>query len=149
VYRTFLCCYPSWSLHLVNFLRIGSWSRSIMETQIFFFLWWSIGLKFFSLVYVTFFSSRCIFELKFAIYHRASSPFSQGFLSKCMQYWLKNQWVGICSNTISTMNEKASLCLNASWPYFLFGEMSNNYVSLLSILCACVEVKKMASQMKS
>jgi len=34
-------------------------------------------LFFFSFVYATFLNSRCIFELKFAIYHRAASLSSQ------------------------------------------------------------------------
>jgi len=42
-----------------------------------------------------FFSSRCMLQLKFAIYHRAA---------RCMQYWLKTYWLGISSNTGVTGN---------------------------------------------
>ena len=50
---------------------------------LFFFGWFAISLplitffKFFSFVCVTFFSSRCMLELKFTIYHRAASLSSQ------------------------------------------------------------------------
>ena len=52
-------------------------------------------------------SSRCMLELKFAIYHRAACT---GFLRRCVRYWLRNHWAGICSNTESTMDVKDSPC---------------------------------------
>jgi len=37
---------------------------------------------------------------------QSSKPVFTGFLSRCMQYWLKSHWLGICSNTTSVMDEE-------------------------------------------
>ena len=81
-------------------------------------------VTFFILVHVTFFSSRCMLELKFAIYHRAAtlpSQASYAVLAEESQAFFKHS---PHSNSIS----------NSA----IFG----NYISLLSDLCACVHVEK-------
>jgi len=83
-------------------------------------------LMFFILVHVTFFSSRCMLELKFAIYYRAASLPSQASYAV---YWLKNH--RLPSNNPSTPTVFVSSVI-----------LRNNYISLLSDLCACVHVKK-------
>ena len=79
-------------------------------------------LMLFILVHVTFFSSRCMLELKFAIYYRAASLPSQASYAV---YWLKNH--RLSSNTPSISNSAI---------------VRNNYISLLSDLCACIHGKK-------
>ena len=81
----------------------------------------------FSLVYVTFFSSRCMLELKFAIYHRVASPSS--FASS----------VDVC--TIGWGITGPGICIPIV--FLIAVILSNNYFLLLSDLCACVKVKKM------
>jgi len=83
-------------------------------------------LMFFILVHVTFFSSRCMLELKFAITEQQVSPHRLP-----TQYWLKN--LRLSSITPSTPT------------VFLFQQsyvIITYYISLLSDLCACVHVKK-------
>jgi len=82
-------------------------------------------LMFFILAHVTLFSSRCMLELKFAIYYRAASLPSQAFY---MQYWLKNHRLSSNSPSTPTVSNSAILSIN--------------YISLLSDLCACVHGKK-------
>ena len=86
-------------------------------------------LMFFILVHVTFFSSRCTLELKFAIYHRAASPQASS--------------VDVCSaaeepltrpGLLQTLPHTNSISNSAI--------LRNNYISLLSDLWACVHVKK-------
>ena len=60
-----------------------------------------------------FVSRRCMLELKFAVCHRAASPYSQ--VSPVVADELL---LGICSNTKLTMDDKASPCLHAHRPYF-------------------------------
>jgi len=83
-------------------------------------------LMFFILVHVTFFSSRCMLELKFAILQQVSPH------RLPMQYCLKNHWPDQAffkhSPHTNSISNSAILC--------------NNYISLLSDLCACVHVKK-------
>ena len=82
-------------------------------------------LMFFILVHVTFFSSRCILELKFAIYYRAASLPSQAsyaVLAEESQDFFKHS-----PHTNSISNSAI---------------LRNNYISLLSDLCSCVHVKK-------
>ena len=79
----------------------------------------------FFLVYVTFFSSRCMLELKFAIYYRAASLPSQtsyALLAEESQAFFKH------SPQTSSISNSAIL--------------RNNYISLLSDLFTCVHVKK-------
>ena len=82
-------------------------------------------LMFSILVHVTFFSSGCMLELKFAIYYRAASLPSQvsyAVLAEESQAFFKlSQHTNIFSNSAT---------------------LRNNYISLLSDLCACVHVKK-------
>ena len=90
------------SLHLVTFLMFS-----------------------FILVHVTFFSSRCMLELKFDIYHRAASlpsPASYAVLAEESQAFFKHS-----PHTNSISNSAI---------------LHNNYISWLSDLCACVHVKK-------
>ena len=75
-------------------------------------------LMFFILVHVTFFSRRCMLELKFAIYYRAASLLSQA--------------------SYAVLAEESQAFFKHSNSAFL----RNNYISLLSDLCACVHVKK-------
>ena len=89
------------SLHLVTFLNV------------------------FILVHVTFFSSRIMFELNFAIYYRAARlplQASYAVLTEESQAFFKHS-----PHTNSISNSAIS---------------HNNYISLLSDLCACVHVKK-------
>jgi len=84
-------------------------------------------LMFFILVHVTFFSSRCMLELKFAIYYmyRAASLPSQAsyaVLAEESQAFFKH------SPHTNRISNSAIL--------------RNNSISLLSDLCACVHVKK-------
>ena len=80
---------------------------------------------------------------------QSSKSVPTGFLSRCMQYWLKNHWLGICSNTDSVRDYKASSCSSTHTNSISNATiLSNSYVLLLSDLCACIQVKKMASQMK-
>ena len=82
-------------------------------------------LMFFILVHVTFFSSRCMLELKFAIYYRAASLPSQAsyaVLAEESQAFLK-----LSQHTYSISNSAI---------------LRNNYISLLSDLCACVHVEQ-------
>ena len=79
-------------------------------------------LMFLILVHVTFFSSRCMFELKFAIYYRAASLPSHAVLAEESQAFFKH------SQHTNSISNSAIL--------------RNNYISLLSDLCACVHVKK-------
>jgi len=82
---------------------------------------------FFILVHVTFFSSRCMLELKFAIYYRAASLPSQAsyaVLAEESQAFFKRS---LHTNSISNS-----------------AILSNNYISLLSDLCACVWVHQWA-----
>jgi len=79
----------------------------------------------FILVDVPFFSSRCMLELKFAINYRAASLPSQAcyaVLAEESQAFFKHS---PHTNSIS----------NSAF-------LPNNYISLLSNLCACVHVKK-------
>ena len=77
---------------------------------------------FFILVHVPFFSCRCMLELKFAIYYRAASlppQASYAVLAEESQAFFK------LSNSISNS-----------------AILRNNYISLLSDLCACIHMKK-------
>jgi len=81
-------------------------------------------LTFFILVHVLFFSSRCMLELKFAIYYRAASLPSQAsyaVLAEESQTFFKHS--------------PHTIILNSAI-------LHNNYISLLGDLCACVHVKK-------
>ena len=82
-------------------------------------------LKFFILVHVTIFSSRCMLELKFAIFYRAAnlpSQASYAVLAEESQASFKHS-----PHTNSIPNSAILI---------------NNYISLLSNLCACVHMKK-------
>ena len=71
------------------------------------------------------FSSRCMLELKFAIYYRAASFPSQAFykvLAEESQAFFKHS-----PHTNSISNSAI---------------LRNNYISLLSDLCACIHMKK-------
>ena len=71
------------------------------------------------------FGSRCMLELKFAIYHRAASLPSQAsyaVLAEESQAFLKHS-----PHTNSISNSAI---------------LRNNYISLLGDLCACIHVKK-------
>jgi len=74
-----------------------------------------------------FFSSRCMLELKFVIYYRATSSPSQAsyavLAEESQAFFKHSSHTG--TNSISNL---AILC--------------NNYILLLSDLCACVHVKK-------
>ena len=72
-----------------------------------------------------FFSSRCMLELKFAIYYRAaslSSLASYAVLAEESQAFFKHS---LHTNSISNS-----------------AILRNNYISLLGDLCACIHVKK-------
>ena len=80
------------------------------------------------LVHLTFFSSRWMLELTFAIYYWAASlPHRLP-----MQCWLKNHWPdqAFFKQSPHTNSIPNSVILH------------NNYISLLSDSCACVHVKK-------
>ena len=68
-------------------------------------------------------SSRCMLQLKIAIYYRATSLPSR----LPMQYWLKNHRLQTLSAHHSISNSTI---------------LRNNYISLLGDLCACVHVKE-------
>ena len=79
----------------------------------------------FILVHVTFFSSRCMLELKFAVYYKAASLPSQAsyvVLAEESQVFFKHS-----PHTKSISNSAI---------------LSNNYISLLSDLCTYLHVKK-------
>jgi len=83
----------------------------------------------FILVHVTFFSSRCMLELKFAIYYWAASLPSQA-----SYVVLAEELQAFYTHTNSISNSAI---------------LRDNYISLLSDVCACVHVKKkMASKRK-
>ena len=82
-------------------------------------------LMLFIIVHVTFFSSRCMLELKFAIRYRAASLPSQAsyeVLAEESQAFFKQS-----PHTNSIFNSAI---------------LRNNYISLLNDLCACVHMKK-------
>ena len=95
------------------------------------FFRWSISCYifnvFFILVHVTFFSSKC----KFAIYHRAASLFSQASsVDVCSIGWRIIDQTRLIKHSLHTN----FISNSAIW--------HNNYILLLSNLCACVHVKK-------
>ena len=96
----FLCFADLLSLHLVTFLM------------------------FFILAHVTFFSSRCMVELKFAIYYRAASLRSQASYAVLAEESLTKP------SFLQTLPHTNSAILR------------NNYISSGSDLCACVHTKK-------
>ena len=80
----------------------------------------------FILVHVTlFFSSRCMLELKFANYHRAARLHSQASYAVLAE---ESQAFFKLSQHTNSISNSAILC--------------NNYILLLSDLCACVHMKK-------
>ena len=87
-------------------------------------------LMYIILVYVPFFSSRCMLELKLAIYCRAASLPSQASYA-IIEYWLKNHW----PDQAFFKHSLHTNCISNS------AILRNNYVSLLADLCACVHVK--------
>ena len=100
-----------------------------------------IFLILFNLVYVTLYSNRYMLELKFQIYHRAVSLSSQA------------SSVDVCSIGWRIIDQ--ALPGGFFWPVSMHtnwisnsATLSNNYVSLPSDLCTCVQAKKIASQMK-
>ena len=100
-------------------------------------------LMFFILVHVPFFSSRCMLELKFAIYYRAASLPSQASYARAevchlllsskfpLTGFLCSDQTRLSSNTPHTPN---SISNSAT--------LHNNYISLLSDLCTCVHGNK-------
>ena len=85
----------------------------------------------FILVHVTSFSSRCMLELKFAIYHRAASPSSQASsVDVCSIDWRIIDQTRLSSNT----PRKPTV--------FIIQQSCVIIILLLSHLCACVHVKK-------
>ena len=82
-------------------------------------------LMFFILVHVTFFSSRCMLELKFVLLQSSKLPSQASYavLAEESQAFFKHS--GPHTNSISNS-----------------AIIRNNYISLLSDLCACVHVKK-------
>ena len=95
------------SLHLVTFLRV-----------------------FFILVHVTFYSSTCMLELKFAIYYRAASLPSQASYAVLAESLTRTR---LCSNTPA---HQLTCSISNS------AILHSKYISLLSDLCAHVHVKK-------
>ena len=81
-------------------------------------------LMFFILVHITLFSSRCMLELKFAIYYRAASLPSQASYAV-----LAEESQALFKHSLHTISISNSAILH------------NNYIWLLSDLCACVHVK--------
>ena len=77
-------------------------------------------LIFFILVHVTSFSSRCMLELKFAIYYRAVSLPSQA------------SYAVLAEESLAFFAHTNSISII----------LRNNYISLLSDLCACAHVRK-------
>jgi len=69
-----------------------------------------------------FFSSRCMYELKFAIYYLAASLPSQASYAV-----LAEESLAFFIHSLLTNNSAI---------------LRNNYISLLSDLCACANVKK-------
>ena len=91
------------TMPLTNWEWLPGEHLSGLKTWLFFFL------------DMTSFSSRCMLELKIAVYDRATSLYVlTGFFSRGMSYWLKNHWPGICSNTKSTKDDKTSPGLQSS-----------------------------------
>jgi len=84
-----------------------------------------VTLLFFNLVHVTFFSSRCMLALKFAIYLQNSKSPHTSFL--CSIGW---RIIGFFKHSPHTNSISNSAVLH------------NNYISLLSDLCACIHMKK-------
>jgi len=82
-------------------------------------------LMFFILVHVMFFSIRWMLELKFAIYYRAAS-----FPSQASHAVLAEESQAFFKHSPHTNSISNSVILR------------NNYISLLSDLCACIHVKK-------
>ena len=108
----FLCYHP----YLVSMLCADLLSLHLVTFLMFFFL---------SLFMSLFFSSRCMLELKFAIYYRAASLPSQAsyaVLAGESQAFFKH-----FQHTKSIFNSAI---------------LRNNYIMLLSELCACIHVKK-------
>ena len=89
-------------------------------------------------------------ELKFVIYHRVARLSSYvGFLGRC-------SYVVLAEESLTRLCSKHQF--NNGWqtlPVFMHANhisnsaiLSNNYISLLSDLCACVPVEKVALQIK-
>ena len=100
----------------------------------------------FNLVYVTFCSKKYVLELKFLTHHGSLS--SQASLVDVCRIWLKNHRPGF----VQTPSQQWMI---KTLPVFMHANhisnsaiLSNNYISLLSDLCACVPVEKVALQIK-
>ena len=85
-------------------------------------------LIFYIVVHVTFFSSRCMLELKLAFYYRAASFPSQASYAVLAEQSLTGP------GFLQTLPHTNSISNSAI--------LHNNYILLLSDLCACVHVKK-------
>ena len=83
-------------------------------------------LMFFILVHVTSFSSRCMLELKFAIYYRAASlPSQASYAVLAEESQASNSPMAQHTDSISNLTI-----------------LRNDFISLLSDVCACVHAKK-------
>jgi len=63
------------------------------------------------------FSSKCMLELKFAIYHRAA-VYPHRLPQRCMQYWLKNRRQSLFKHWVNNGCPRLSLSLSTQ-PIFL------------------------------
>jgi len=84
----------------------------------------------FILVHVTFFSSRCMLELKFAIYYRAASLPSQAVFLRSTGRRITDQDWAFLEQFLHTNSISNSAILH------------NNHISLLSDLCAAYMWRK-------
>ena len=103
---------------------------AIIPTLVLCFFWSAIPTsRYISiLVHVTYFSSRCMHELKFANYHRTASLSSRAFsVYVCSICWRIINQTRLSSNTPCTCTN----CISIS------AILCNNCTSLLSGLCVC------------
>jgi len=104
-------------------------------------------LMLFNLVYVTFCSKKYVLELKFLTHHGAASLSSQASsIDVCSICWriidqaLFKHWQQWITKTLPVSMHTNRISNSAI--------LSNNYISLPSDLCTCVQAKKIASHRK-
>ena len=112
---------PPTHLFTLKICRVSCFTLSSISCSLLFAVLLSLNLITFLVLFMSrFVTSRCMLELKFPIYHRAAKGLSsQASTFPCTQ----------------TVHNSAIL--------------SKDYISLLSASCTCIQVKKMASKMRS
>ena len=105
-------------------------------------------VTFFSLVYVPSFSSWCMLEPEFAIYHRAASLSSQASSVDVCNIGWRTTDQALFKHQINNGWKRLSLSA-CTHPFFKSAILNDIWIFFLTDLCACIQVLKMASLMKS